>query len=463
MIITNMNNINEEPTTIESDGPIACLPCKVEETNLTHDLSIHLVAVPKTSGTTASIVQASPNEKPIFEVAIGQITPIVSLFGTIFVFYKYLADRKEARTQKKIDRLEEHLKMFFGPLKGLREESKLLYEMFAPDLKDIEEKQGRRFRTLRYLRKNELDTLAEYDLEILESIVSISRQNIEFIEQNSGAIENTALSTLLGKLCAHFRIMEVAAKGKLVGAPESMENIVFPLETDGAIDNEVKKINYKLDKLRNNSTIKERAKKVYYRYMIDKTIQFYDKNAESYYRETNHVDMTDSYTRFRKLILAGGRILDAGCGVGRDTRYFISKGYKVQSFDLSTRMCEITRKYPYSFCTQMSFMDVDYYEEYDAIWANASLLHVSESDMPEAIARLARSLKVGGYLFASFKSEKNFSSKDKRKFYFHSKEELEMFIRISKFDLALEDSWSSFKGDNPSNEEFHSYIWKRKS
>ncbi|MCK8085763.1 class I SAM-dependent methyltransferase [Vibrio sp. 1CM8B] len=458
-----MNNINEEPTTIESIGPFACLPCKIEEANLSHELSIHLVNSPALTGTNASVGQAPPSEKPTFETVTGQIAPIVSLLGAIFIFYKYGADRKEARSQKKIERLEEHLNTFFGPLKELREESKLLYEMFAIDLKDQEKKQGRHFRTIRYLRQNDLNTLSEYDIEILDSIIRISKKNIEFIEENSGAIENTALSTLLGKLCAHFRVMEIAAKGKLLGAPESMENIVFPLETDGAIDNEVKKIHYKLDKLRNNLTIKERLKKVYYRHMIDQTIQFYDNNADAYYRETNHVDMEDSYDRFRKLIGNGGRILDAGCGVGRDTRYFISKGYKVQSFDLSSRMCEITRKYPYSFCTQMSFMDVDYYEEFDAIWANASLLHVPESDMPEAIARLARSLKVGGYLFASFKTDKNFSSKDTRKFYFHTKDDLEKSIRLSKFDLVFVDRWSSFKGDNPSNEEFHSYIWQRKS
>lgn len=465
---SNMSKITQEPEAIEIDTPLACIPCSIEETSLNSDITISVNGLSGgfsgfANTKTSTILEPKESKSNLQEI-VAQVSPIVSLFGGLFIFYKYLADRKESRRLKQIEKLESQLRTFFGPLKELREESKGLYEIFAVQFKhDYEAEHGRRFRTLRYLRNNKPESLPQYDQEILKSIINISKKNIDFIEEHGGAIESTALSSLLGSLCAHFRVMEIGAEGKLVDAPTRLEEVVFPLETDGAIDNEIKKINCKLNKLRNNLPIKLRAKRVLKHFMSNKTIQFYDNNAENYYRETNHVDMSNSYDRFRKHVVKGGRLLDAGCGVGRDTRYFISKGYKVQSFDLSRKMCEITRKYPYSFCTQMSFLDVDFYEEYDGIWANASLLHVADKKMPEVISRLARSLKVGGYLFASFKSDKNFESKDNRKFYFYKREDLDRFIELSKYDLVLEESWSSFKGNDPNNEEFQSYIWKRRS
>ena len=56
---------------------------------------------------------------------------------------------------------------------------------------------------------------------------------------------------MLGNLCAHFRVMEIAAAGKLVGAPDKLKDIVFPLETDGALDNEIKRIEARIHNLRN--------------------------------------------------------------------------------------------------------------------------------------------------------------------------------------------------------------------
>ncbi|MBV5328534.1 MAG: class I SAM-dependent methyltransferase, partial [Chlorobium sp.] len=70
---------------------------------------------------------------------------------------------------------------------------------------------------------------------------------------------------------------------------------------------------------------------------------------------------------FRKHISKGGMILDAGCGVGRDTRYFIQHGYKVVSFDASERMVQLCSQYPFAYCRQQSFADIESIQEFDAV------------------------------------------------------------------------------------------------
>lgn len=50
------------------------------------------------------------------------------------------------------------------------------------------------------------------------------------------------------------------------------------------------------------------------------------------------------------------------------------------------------------------FENMEWEAEFDAIWANASLLHVPRSAIKRVLTRTHRALKNGGRLYASFKS-----------------------------------------------------------
>ena len=63
---------------------------------------------------------------------------------------------------------------------------------------------------------------------------------------------------------------------------------------------------------------------------MDKTIEYYNQNADMFAQGTRLVDFTIVQERFRKMLPVGSRILDFGCGSGRDTKYFLEKGYQVR-------------------------------------------------------------------------------------------------------------------------------------
>ncbi|MGB2065821.1 MAG: methyltransferase domain-containing protein, partial [Marinomonas gallaica] len=63
------------------------------------------------------------------------------------------------------------------------------------------------------------------------------------------------------------------------------------------------------------------------------TTLYYDTFAEDFAKSTLPVDMSALYQRFLPLIPLQGHILDAGCGSGRDAKYFQSIGHKVWAFD----------------------------------------------------------------------------------------------------------------------------------
>ena len=73
--------------------------------------------------------------------------------------------------------------------------------------------------------------------------------------------------------------------------------------------------------------------------MTDKTLDYYNKNAQSFVSGTVSVKFTQIQDKFLEKLKPHALILDFGCGSGRDTRYFLGKGYQVDAIDGSAQMC----------------------------------------------------------------------------------------------------------------------------
>ena len=135
----------------------------------------------------------------------------------------------------------------------------------------------------------------------------------------------------------------------------------------------------------------------------DETLQYYDINSEYFSDTTADADMSVIYERFCKYLKPGGHILDAGCGSGRDSQYFIEQGYRVTALDGSAQLCRIAQKLIGQSVVNKRFDEIDFCGEFDAVWACASLLHVKRNEIGSIMQRLAHALVDGGILYASFK------------------------------------------------------------
>jgi len=133
------------------------------------------------------------------------------------------------------------------------------------------------------------------------------------------------------------------------------------------------------------------------------SIAYYNKNAQEFFDRTIHADLQDVYQKFLSCVPKGGRILDAGCGVGRDSKFFLSQGYEVVPFDGSIEMVRLTSNLLGKQALHMLFQDMNFFNEFDAVWANASLLHVPYENLREVIESFHASLLPSGILYASFK------------------------------------------------------------
>ena len=133
------------------------------------------------------------------------------------------------------------------------------------------------------------------------------------------------------------------------------------------------------------------------------TLDYYSRNAEEYVRSTLSADMSEAYAVFEKHLRAGARVLDLGCGSGRDSRHFIEAGYDVTAVDGSEEICRLASEITGIEVRCIDFAGLDYVDEFDGIWANASLLHVRKKELPEILKKISAALKDGGVLYASFK------------------------------------------------------------
>jgi len=136
---------------------------------------------------------------------------------------------------------------------------------------------------------------------------------------------------------------------------------------------------------------------------VTESVDYYNIHAEEFFNGTNGVDMTEIYRRFLPLIPEGGSILDAGCGSGRDAKAFTEMGYRVDAFDASPSLVELANSNNGIQATIDTFDSYSSDEDYDGIWACASLLHVPFDKLAETIESLSSHLKSSGVFYLSFK------------------------------------------------------------
>lgn len=132
-------------------------------------------------------------------------------------------------------------------------------------------------------------------------------------------------------------------------------------------------------------------------------MNYYDLNAEEFFSDTVNADMSTHHDEFLKNLPEKACILDAGCGSGRDAKLFKSLGYNVTAIDGSVEMCKLASKHSGINVKHMQFQEIDFKNEFDGIWASASLLHVPSCEIADVLKRLKDSLKENGILYASFK------------------------------------------------------------
>ena len=173
---------------------------------------------------------------------------------------------------------------------------------------------------------------------------------------------------------------------------------------------------------------------------IDKTLKYYNKNAQSFASGTVSVKFTEVQDKFLEKLNPDAYILDFGCGAGRDTKYFLSRGYQIDAIDGSEQLCRIASKYTGIKVRQMLFQELDEKEKYDGIWACASILHLPKKQLREVLENMYAALKSEGWIYTSFKHGKFEGERNGRYFTDFTTDTFKEFIH-DMHGLKIEEHW----------------------
>ena len=167
------------------------------------------------------------------------------------------------------------------------------------------------------------------------------------------------------------------------------------------------------------------------------TLDYYNKNSEEYFNSTLNVDMTNTYKEFLKLVPEGGKILDLGCGSGRDSINFMKLGYEVTAVDGSKELAKKASALLGKEVIASTFEELELKEKFHGIWACASLLHIKREDLKIVLNNLYNNLEDNGVFYMSFKyGEKEYVDDKNRYFNCFTDESIISFINENtKFNI----------------------------
>ena len=180
------------------------------------------------------------------------------------------------------------------------------------------------------------------------------------------------------------------------------------------------------------------VEKNFRRATMTKTLNYYNQCAEAYNETTLNIEFDSKREMLLKYLQPNAHILDLGCGSGRDSKGFLQKGYKVTAVDGSKELCKIASKNIGQDVICQLFNELDAVNEFDGVWACASLLHLPTNELKQTLKRVEKALKKDGYFYASFKYGDFEGKRDGR--YFNDFTEVSFSTLLKEFpNLELQE------------------------
>lgn len=174
--------------------------------------------------------------------------------------------------------------------------------------------------------------------------------------------------------------------------------------------------------------------------MTTHTINYYNSNATEFVLGTVSVDFEATQKKFTTKLPQGALILDFGCGSGRDTKYFLEQGYRVEATDGSIELCKLASEYTGIEVKHMLFQELNEIEAYDGIWACSSILHLPIKELADVMQKMVTALKDNGVIYTSFKYGTFAGEKNGRYFTDMTEETFADFLKQID-NIQIEEQW----------------------
>lgn len=163
---------------------------------------------------------------------------------------------------------------------------------------------------------------------------------------------------------------------------------------------------------------------------------YYHTHFLAYHEQTFNVNPGSFLKPLAICLKPGARILDVGCGSGRDLLWFKNKGFAVTGFERSSGLAQLARENVGCEIIEGDFENFDFsIFQADAVLSIGSLVHVAHDKMADILGGIVRSLKINGYLLITLKEGRGTKDlPDGRTFYLWTQESLTTLFERLKLD-----------------------------
>lgn len=140
-----------------------------------------------------------------------------------------------------------------------------------------------------------------------------------------------------------------------------------------------------------------------------KTIAAYDKIARQYSATHPNPNFWQKEFEIFRQLIKGKKVIDIGCGHGRDAEVFVKNNFDYLGIDASKAMLDEARqRVPNGNFRQMDFYQLDLPEAtFDGFWACAALLHIPKRRLPKVLRSIRKIIKPDGVGFMAVKEKRN--------------------------------------------------------
>jgi ubiquinone/menaquinone biosynthesis C-methylase UbiE len=178
------------------------------------------------------------------------------------------------------------------------------------------------------------------------------------------------------------------------------------------------------------------------------TINWYDANAEKYAADSDGITFESTARQFLEKLNPNPKVLEAGCGSGRDAITLSELGAEVTGVDASEGLIAVAKKKSLDIEFLVgNFLDLPFLDEtFDGVWSHASLVHLDTiSDVKSALSEFYRVLKIEGYLYVLVKKQNGEEktavvsdslSNHNRFFRYYTEEELQTLLEEVGFTIT---------------------------
>jgi len=136
----------------------------------------------------------------------------------------------------------------------------------------------------------------------------------------------------------------------------------------------------------------------------DSTRDFYEVFAQEYFQATSNVTPYSMWDKLTNRLKPCARILDLGCGSGRDLLFFSEMGYQIVGLDYSFNLLRLAKRFSRQPVIQADFQALPFGNNvFDAAWAIGSLLHIPPRSINSALQQIRNVLKQGALFLTSVK------------------------------------------------------------